>query len=144
MKKTFTKIFIILIFIISILGSSVYSDNYDNYNAYVVDDDPKINLNQLGINYIVESNDTQTNGLVKLYERYYENSLCCNYYMFEFMGVQYYIDLANSSVSKPYNENEFNFFIKELHADDYVKIDSGYMVWKNPAPYSTIFAGGDS
>ena len=62
MKKTFTKIFIILIFIISILGSSVYSDNYDNYNAYVVDDDPKINLNQLGINYIVESNDTQTNG----------------------------------------------------------------------------------
>lgn len=54
MKKTFTKIFIILIFIISILGSSVYSDNYDNYNAYVVDDDPKINLNQLGINYIVE------------------------------------------------------------------------------------------
>ena len=66
------------------------------------------------------------------------------YYLFEYDGELYYID--NSSFGQPvkYNEKEFDFFVKSVGADEYIKLEDGYMASVNPASRDTIFIAGDS
>lgn len=86
------------------------------------------------VDYTIETNDTPTPGVTKIYD---------HYNVFDYNDKQYFFNSKTASSPKQYNAEEFDFFIKQLGATSYKHVDDCYMVVTN-IPYSIVFAGGDS
>ena len=64
------------------------------------------------VSYEVQSSAELDTAWTNIYE---------DYYVFEYRGEEYYIDTSSFSTPKKYNEKEFDFFVKSVGADEYIK-----------------------